>query len=419
MGRMLYLASLEPGAGKSVAATWLVEVLSRQAGVVGYLRPVVEDPDDDHRLELVAGRFPRESPDGKPLQRSVHTADEVEDAIAEGRKQEIFSAILDAAHDLAASCDVVLVDGTDYTGVSRAFEFDVNAEIATHLGASVVALIAGQERSVDDLVQAVGVAEESLRTAGCAIAATIVNRVAPDLLDEARAAVEAEHEGDSPIFVVPELPLISAPTVKEVIDALDADTMVEGEPGLSQVVERVKVLAMTLENVLARLEDGALVVTPGDRHDIILGTLLAHTSPNHPKITGLVLTGGLAPRRARQGARGGPPGARCPGGARPGRHLRDRGGDRRRACRAAPAPHSQAGRSERPDGHPRRRRGADGVRGADPAQRGHAPDVRAPPAGTGTGRPSPPGAAGGHRPAHRGGGPDPARQGRRGPHAAR
>src|SRR5918994_1268680 len=51
--------------------------------------------------------------------------------------------------------------------------------------------------------------------------------------------------------------------------------------------------AMTLPNVLDRLFDGALVVTPGDRPEVVLGVLTAHQSASFPQISGIVLNGGL------------------------------------------------------------------------------------------------------------------------------
>ncbi len=51
---------------------------------------------------------------------------------------------------------------------------------------------------------------------------------------------------------------------------------------------------MTLPNVLDRLFDGAVVVTPGDRPEVVLGVLIAHQSASFPQISGIVLNGGLA-----------------------------------------------------------------------------------------------------------------------------
>jgi phosphate acetyltransferase len=52
---------------------------------------------------------------------------------------------------------------------------------------------------------------------------------------------------------------------------------------------------MTLPNLLDRLTDGAIVITGGDRADVVLGVLMAHASRTLPTLSGLILTGGLRP----------------------------------------------------------------------------------------------------------------------------
>jgi phosphate acetyltransferase len=52
---------------------------------------------------------------------------------------------------------------------------------------------------------------------------------------------------------------------------------------------------MQLRNYLLHLKEKALVITPGDRADIILGALQANESANYPAISGIVLTGNIVP----------------------------------------------------------------------------------------------------------------------------
>src|SRR5690606_38368067 len=68
-----------------------------------------------------------------------------------------------------------------------------------------------------------------------------------------------------------------------------------GHDMLNNLSENFSVGAMQLRNYLTHLKDNALVITPGDRADIILGALQAHSSKNYPKISGIILTGGLMP----------------------------------------------------------------------------------------------------------------------------
>ena len=63
----------------------------------------------------------------------------------------------------------------------------------------------------------------------------------------------------------------------------------------NQVVTNYKVAAMEIPEFLHYLEDGCLIITPGDRSDIILASLLADVSSTFPRVAGLLLTGGLRP----------------------------------------------------------------------------------------------------------------------------
>jgi phosphate acetyltransferase len=128
MSNNLYIAATEPQSGKSVVALGLMELLSRKRAKVGFFRPVVsatEPPDND--LALIAGRY-----NLVPGETAVFafTHDEAQQEIAAGRGEEVLKAILSRYKALEEICDFVLCEGTDYTGVSSAFEFDFNAAVA-------------------------------------------------------------------------------------------------------------------------------------------------------------------------------------------------------------------------------------------------------------------------------------------------
>ena len=153
MATRLYLASLEPDSGKSLITLGLMEMLSTRTDDVGYFRPVIAaDVTTDPRIALVRGRY---AIDLEPDQMYAYTAPEVEHMLAEGRRDEAFTGILHAYKAVERRCGFVLCDGTDFTGVATAFEFDFNVAVANHLGAPVLALVSGQGRSADDITAGV------------------------------------------------------------------------------------------------------------------------------------------------------------------------------------------------------------------------------------------------------------------------
>jgi phosphate acetyltransferase len=286
----IYLASLEPRAGRSLVALGLLELLKRQLGEVGYFRPVVRRARPlDPRIELAAIRY---GLDRDPRSLYAYTSDEVGHLLAEGRSDEVFKGILERYKRIEDDHAFTVIDGTDYTGSAAALEFDFNAEVANHLGAPVLAVVSGNGRDAGEVVEAVRIARESLLADGCTVAAVIANRIVPDDLEEVRTLV-AELPHAEPVWCVPEEPLLAMPTVGEVVDALRVeDTRIE-EADLQREITRIKIAAMTLPNLLPHLGDGDLIITPGDRADVILAALVSRLATTYPTVAAVILTGGI------------------------------------------------------------------------------------------------------------------------------
>ena len=85
--------------------------------------------------------------------------------------------------------------------------------------------------------------------------------------------------------------------VKEIVKTLKGNILF-GHDMLNNQVDNFNVATMQLRNYLNQLKDDCLVITAGDRADIILGSLQANRSKNYPKISGIILTGGLMPEES-------------------------------------------------------------------------------------------------------------------------
>jgi phosphate acetyltransferase len=272
-----------PATGKSAVALGLHQQLARRLGRLGVFRPVVENPDGtDPVVDLLYARAPNDLPYAASLGVSygdVHADEEL--ALEE---------IMARYHALAAGCDGVLVVGSDYADVGAATELAFNARVAVNLGLPVVGVVSGHGRSPADTAAAVDLTRSALESQACAVAGLVANRVAPADVDELRALL-----ADRDVDVIPELELLTAPTVREAMAACEAELIAGEESGLGREVLGFLVAAMTLPNLLERLTEGAAVLTPGDRADVVLGVLLAAASQRLPAVSAVVLTGGLRP----------------------------------------------------------------------------------------------------------------------------
>jgi phosphate acetyltransferase len=129
----------------------------------------------------------------------------------------------------------------------------------------------------------------------CDLLAIVVNRVASELLVDAPVRLKNVAPKSVPVYAIAENVTLSKPTICEIATALGA-TFISGEQECAKrEVTDYKVAAMELPNFLGYIKDGTIVITPGDRSDILLGSLVADASTTFPHIAGIVLTGGLRP----------------------------------------------------------------------------------------------------------------------------
>jgi len=293
MSRSLYIAATEPRSGKSVVALGVMEMLSRRRARLGFFRPVVVRGDaPDHDIALLSGRYALE-----PGVTAVHafTSKQAQREVAAGRQAELLQAILAAYKQVEERCDFVLCEGTDYTGVSSAFEFDFNAAVARNLGSPVLSVIRGRERSAAEIRDAIRVARGVLGQRGCDVVATVVNRATADDPAALRAELAPAATDGEPLYVIAEDAALGMPTVGDVARALRARLLHGTAESLRRDIARVRVAAMELSHFLHHLEPGALVITPGDRADILVGSFVANRSLASGGIAGIVLTGGILP----------------------------------------------------------------------------------------------------------------------------
>ena len=123
----------------------------------------------------------------------------------------------------------------------------------------------------------------------------IVNRIAPGPHDDLTAKVADRAGGNTPVYLLPEIDVVGKPTVKEIADTLQAQ-IIQGSPeGLYRTVQDLKVAAMNVPHFLDHVVDGDLVITPGDRADVILASMAAAQSDRSPNIAGMLLTGDQPP----------------------------------------------------------------------------------------------------------------------------
>ncbi|MEJ2167925.1 MAG: phosphate acetyltransferase [Desulfobacterales bacterium] len=292
MSNNLYIAAVEPRGGKSVVALGIMELLSRRLHKIGFFRPIIPDVERDNNIQLISSRYNLKLPYD---QMYAYHHEDAQRLAAVGEYDALLKSILDKYKVLESQCNFVLCEGTDYSGVSSAFEFDFNADVANNLGCPILMVLNGRAKSPQEIIEGIRFARESFESRGCTILATIVNRIAPPSLELVNTHLGQAATAGAPVYVLPEVPLLGKPSVGEIAAALDG-RILQGEPDrMNREVLDIKIAAMSLPHFLDYITEGTLVITPGDRHDVILGSLAAAASETYPNISGLLLTGGLTP----------------------------------------------------------------------------------------------------------------------------
>jgi phosphate acetyltransferase len=296
MSKNLYISALEPRSGISLIALGVMEFLVRNLVRVAVFRPIVNTKNDtdgkDEIIHLISTHYNLDIPYRRMY---AYTFEEARELVADKQYDKLLEGILDSYKNLETEYDFVLCLGTDFESDSAAFEFELNVEIANNLGCPVLMIANAHEGSIEGVVRSCQFAMESFEEKGSQILSIIVNRTPPRLQQEMlQALTEKLAQKIELIYSIPFEETLDRPTMAEIASALNAK-VIYGRDQLNRPVSRFVIAAMNLKNLLPRLEDGNLIITPVDRIDIILGMLAAYRSSNLPKIGGIVLSGYLKP----------------------------------------------------------------------------------------------------------------------------
>ncbi|WBA42155.1 phosphate acetyltransferase [Hymenobacter canadensis] len=294
MSKAVFIATAEPYSGKSVVTLGLVHLLLGQAQRVGYFKPIITplaDGQPDYHIQTVLQHFqlPLAYPD-----TYAYTGQEALRMVEAGRAGELLDTIIHRFKQLEAAHDFVVVEGTDFVGSSLALELDLNWQVARNLSVPVVLLISGLDKTVEQLVNAALSIRRDALESEVQVLALVLNRVAPAQLDEVRTLLRDQLPSETQLALIPESPALRSPTMQEIHDQLGGELLF-GADQLTNPVDHFINGSMQVPNFLLRLEENVLIITPGDRADLILSALQANMSASYPRVAGLVLTSGYRP----------------------------------------------------------------------------------------------------------------------------
>ena len=282
----VFVVASEGATGKSTVALGLLRFLAGKVQRVGVFRPIapIADGERDEILEVLQQHTTVDI----PYEDCIGVAGDLFHANPEQRIDEIVQRY----HVVADQCDAVVVLGSDYTGVAYPPEFDVNGLIATNLGIGVLLVVKSFKRTPEEIAGNAEVSLQELRNHHAHPVALVANRCDPDAVEDIESALSSL---DMPVWAVPEDPVLVAPTMGELMNALDGEFHA-GDPALlDREAMHMMVGGMTADRILARLKDGQVVIVPADRTDAVLAVASAHNAEGFPSLAGMVWNGGVEP----------------------------------------------------------------------------------------------------------------------------
>ncbi|MDF0730176.1 phosphate acetyltransferase [Pseudomonas entomophila] len=290
-----FIAPTDFGVGLTSISLGLVRALERGGLKVGFFKPIAQphpgDTGPERSSELVARTHGIKPP--APLSLA-----QVERMLGDGQLDELLEEIIRLYQQACVGNDVVVVEGMVPTR-HASYAARVNLHLAKSLDAEVILVSAPENEVLSELS---GRVELQAQLYGGPrdpkVLGVILNKVRTE---ESMAAFAARLREHSPLLrgddfrllgCIPYQADLNAPRTRDVAELLGAQVLNAGDYEQRRM-NKIIICARTVANTVPLLKPGTLVVTPGDRDDIILAVSLA--AINGVPLAGLLLTSDSKP----------------------------------------------------------------------------------------------------------------------------
>src|SRR5437588_9296986 len=293
----IFIAATRQNEGKTTMSLGLIAALQPHYPRVGYIKPVgqrfveIEEQKIDEDTVLMDSVYQLNCPlvDMSPI---AVEPDCTRKYLQAANNDALVRKIQKAFDRVAWEKDFVLCEGSGHAGVGSVFDLS-NAQVAKILGAKVIIVTQGGiGRPIDE----VSLNQALFEKEGVEIIGVIINKVIGTKVDYITdfARRGFKRKGLDLLGVIPHQQILSSPTLDLIREELRAELLSQPE-SMNSLVEDVVVGAMGAQNAITYFKRGVLLITPGDREDIILAARSGLDATNSEMIAGIVLTGNLRP----------------------------------------------------------------------------------------------------------------------------
>lgn len=285
MHKKIYLTGIEKKPGKSFVSLGFISALKEIHRQISCYKLFAEK--DTTKMALLEHVL------GHPLSPLMDINEAI--AMMHTKPDDLTSMVLEAVQN--KDDDFIYFEGSDFESDNDAFEYQFNLNLAYQLNCDIVLVVSAKDRTLEHTLTLLQTALEMSKKSHITVVGAIINQVNGVRENEALAFFQKHLPHLSFVVVIPEFEQLAHPTVSDIAKTLEAKVLF-GQNELHRTVKQFTVAAKTVGNFLeSRLDrNGMLIITPDDRIDILLGSLLADQSAYYPKIAGVVLTNGEMPQ---------------------------------------------------------------------------------------------------------------------------
>jgi BioD-like phosphotransacetylase family protein len=297
----VFIAATQQNDGKTTTALGLFAALRKRLGRIGFIKPVgqrfieVEGKQIDEDSVLIDQTFGVFTP-LEAMSPIAVEPDFTRRYIEEQNNELLVRRIQNSFDRSAWEKDFVIIEGTGHAGVGSVFDLS-NARVACLLESKVILVTKGGiGRPIDELALNKALFDQE----GVEIVGVILNKLLPEKYEYVRdfARRGLERLGLELLGAIPQEPLLTNPTLGQIRQTIKGQFINAREKSRRRV-KKVIIGAMSSSQVMEHFQPGTLVITPGDREDVILAALSTSTlsEAEDRAIAGLVLSGDLLPHQ--------------------------------------------------------------------------------------------------------------------------
>jgi len=297
--KKVFIAATKQNDGKTTVSLGLVSNFQKKFKKVGFIKPIGQRYLEEEGLKIDEDSILLEEVCGikcglKDMSPIAVEKGFTEKYIAHPDKRFISNQIKDSFRRVSKKQDLVIVEGTGHAGVGSVFDHS-NATVAKLLGMNVIIISSGGVgRPIDEIVLNKALFEKE----GVKVLGVIVNKVLPEKFDKINKLVRLglERKGIKVLGVLPYDPMLARPTISQILEETNFELLC-GKDYLERSVSQVMVGAMEPHDAVKYITEDSLIITPGDREDMIMTALSCFRDPEKKKlkISGIILSGDITP----------------------------------------------------------------------------------------------------------------------------